>query len=77
MTIMYGSWDTKHDRQNFLSFWTIFCPRKYGHACDFLEKGQKKGKKMLIKEKKSKMFENLGKNVQNLEIFWKTTGDCM
>ena len=24
--IMYCSWDTKHDRQNFLSFWTVFCP---------------------------------------------------
>ena len=24
--MMYGSWDTKHDKQNFLSFWTIFCP---------------------------------------------------
>ena len=24
--IMYGSWDTEWDRQNFLSFWTIFCP---------------------------------------------------
>ena len=24
--ITYGSWDTKHNRQNFLSFWTIFCP---------------------------------------------------
>ena len=24
--IMYGSWDTKWDRQNFLSFWAIFCP---------------------------------------------------
>ena len=23
---MYGSWDMEHDRQNFLSFWTIFCP---------------------------------------------------
>ena len=23
---MYGSWDMKHDRHNFLSFWTIFCP---------------------------------------------------
>ena len=21
----YGSWDMKHDRQNFLSFWTVFC----------------------------------------------------
>ena len=24
--MMYGSWDMKHDRQNFLSFWTVFCP---------------------------------------------------
>ena len=24
--LMYGSWDMEHDRQNFLSFWTIFCP---------------------------------------------------
>ena len=24
--MMYGSWDTEYDRQNFLSFWTIFCP---------------------------------------------------
>ena len=23
--IMYGSWDTERDRQNFLSFWIIFC----------------------------------------------------
>ena len=23
---MYGSWDVEHDRLNFLSFWTIFCP---------------------------------------------------
>ena len=24
--MMYGSWDTEWDRQNFLSFWVIFCP---------------------------------------------------
>ena len=24
--IMYGSWDMKRDTQNFLSFWTVFCP---------------------------------------------------
>ena len=24
--MMYGSWDTKRDRHNFLSFWTSFCP---------------------------------------------------
>ena len=24
--MMYGSWDIKHDRQNFLSFWAVFCP---------------------------------------------------
>ena len=23
---MYSSWDTKCGRQNFLSFWTVFCP---------------------------------------------------
>ena len=24
--MIYGSWDMECDRQNFLSFWTIFCP---------------------------------------------------
>ena len=24
--MMYGSWDMEHDRQNFLWFWTFFCP---------------------------------------------------
>ena len=24
--MMYGSWDMERNRQNFLSFWTIFCP---------------------------------------------------
>ena len=24
--MMYGSWDTKSNRQNFLSLWAIFCP---------------------------------------------------
>ena len=23
---MYGSWDMERNRQNFFSFWTIFCP---------------------------------------------------
>ena len=23
---MYDSWDMEHNRQNFLSFWIIFCP---------------------------------------------------
>ena len=23
--IVYGSWDMEHDRQNVLSFWTVFC----------------------------------------------------
>ena len=26
MIMMCGSWDMDHDRQNFLSLWTIFCP---------------------------------------------------
>ena len=36
-----------------------------GHACDFSEKGQKNFKK----GKKGKIFENFGKNVQNLKTF--------
>ena len=24
--MMYGSWDIRHDKQSFLSFWVIFCP---------------------------------------------------
>ena len=24
--MVHGSWDVKHDGQNFLTFWTIFCP---------------------------------------------------
>ena len=24
--MMYGSWDMEHERHNFLSFWSIFCP---------------------------------------------------
>ena len=24
--MMYGSWDMRHDRRNFLLFWTSFCP---------------------------------------------------
>ena len=35
---------------------------------------QKKGKEIL---EKGKIFENLGKNVQNFKIFWKSGGDCV
>ena len=38
---------------------------------DFSEKGQEKGHKIFEKGKKGKIFENLGKNVQNLKIFGK------
>ena len=31
----------------------------------------------MIFQKKGKIFENLGKNVQNLKIFLKWVGDCM
>ena len=48
--------------------------RKYGHACDFPEKRQKKEEKIL---KKGKIFKNLGKNVQNLKIFLKRAVGCM
>ena len=36
--------------------------RKKGHACNFSEKGGKKKE-----QKKGKIFENLGKDVQNLK----------
>ena len=35
---------------------------------------QKKDKKVL---RKGKIFENLGKNEQNLKTFWKKAGDCV
>ena len=35
------------------------------HTCDFSQKRQKRAKNI----KKSKMFENLGKNVKNLKMF--------
>ena len=44
--------------------------RKQGHGCDFSEKGQRN-------VEKGKIFENLGKNVQNLKMFLKKAGDCM
>ena len=31
----------------------------------------------VIFQKKDKIFENVGKNVQNLKIFGKRAGDCM
>ena len=54
----------------FLCLCIRVCFRKQGHACDFSEEGQKK-------VKKCKIFENLGKNVQNLKISWKRAGDCV
>ena len=45
------------------------------------EGGCKKGyAKNVVKKKvlrKGKIFENLGKNVWNLKIFWKKAGDCV
>ena len=32
---------------------------------------------MLIRAKKGKVFENLGKNVKNMKIFWTGAGDCI
>ena len=32
---------------------------------------------MNARAKKGKIFENFGKNVQNLKIFWKRVGDCI
>ena len=38
---------------------------------------QKKGKKFLKMAKKGKIFQNLGKNIQNLKIFRQRTGECV
>ena len=43
----------------------------------FEKKGKRKGKRMLKRAKKGKIFEKLGKNVQNLKIFWKRAGNCV
>ena len=40
----------------------------------FFRKRAKKGQQYV---KKGKIFENLGKNVQNLKIFWKRAGGCV
>ena len=41
----------------------------------FQKKGKKEQKKCLKKAKKDKIFENLGKNLQNFKIFRKMAGD--
>ena len=43
----------------------------------FEKKGKRKGKRMLKRAKKGKIFEKLGKNVQNLKILWKRAGNCV
>ena len=40
--MMYGSQDMEHDRQNFLSFWTIFCPFTLQTTLKFKRKKKKK-----------------------------------
>ena len=50
--------------ENFKIFGRVYS-RKQGQACDFSEKGQK----IFKKAKQDKIFENLGKNVQNLKRF--------
>ena len=40
---------------------------------------ESKGMRAIFRKraKKGKIFENLGKNVQNLKILWKRAGDCV
>ena len=59
-----------------------FIPRKFIMDLIFLEQGLFKKVRACVRfsekaKKKNKMFENLGKNVQNLKIFWKRAGDCV
>ena len=41
----------------------------------FFRKSKKRAKNFLKRLRKGKIFENLGKNVQNLEMFWKRAGN--
>ena len=41
----------------------------------FKKKVKKKKEKKMLRE--GKVFENLGKDVQKLKIFWKRAGDCV
>ena len=65
---------SKHDQDNWPHFlstiWTV--SRAYSRSKNIHAIFQKEGKNLL---KKGKIFENLGKNVQNSKIFWKRAGD--
>ena len=52
-----------------VTFTTCAYSRKKGHAC-FQEKGKKRAKN-------GKIFENLGKNLQDLKTFWKRAASCV
>ena len=54
------SWESKYILLKIFNQYRIYS-RKYGHSCDFSEKRKKRAKK-------SKIFENFGKNVQNLNV---------
>ena len=53
--MMYGSWDMKHDRQNFLSFWTVYPPL----FCPFTP----------LTVQKSRFLENKTKHLEILHHF--------
>ena len=60
-------------------FWRIVSPgpilKSKRMRSIFQKKGKKEQKKCLKKAKKDKIFENLGKNLQNFKIFRKMAGD--
>ena len=63
--MMYGSWDMKHDRQNVLSFLTVFC--------NFTPPS--------LKTQKIKILKNWKKNLEILSFYtgasWMTIKQCM
>ena len=63
--MMYGSWDMKHDRQNVLSFLTVFC--------NFTPPS--------LKTQKIKILKNWKKNLKILSFYtgasWMTIKQCM
>ena len=54
--VMYGSWDLKHNKQTFLSFWATFCPLTLLTTWKF---------KILKNEKNARRYYILHKHTKN------------
>ena len=73
--MMYGLWDIEHERHNFLSFWTIFCPFLFNDPNNQnFEKLKKKTKTHTHTEGGSIILHTCIKNYDHmLYCFWDMT----